>query len=219
MVVFLVFITVKYAPVVTKLVSEPKIFSDIIQSYGYIGVFVFIFFEIFQVVIAAIPGEVIQIAGGYIYGAWLGTLYLVIGVIVGSIVVFFTSRLLGYPLVTVFVPEAKLIRFNFLMESQKFNTVIFILFLLPGLPKDMLTYIAGLTPVKPMRFFVIATVARLPALFVSAYIGANLQDENYLSVVVLSSGAVILFIVGIFSKDWLIDKIHKVIYSCKPNKG
>ncbi len=210
--VLFVFVTVKYAPLIMEHVSETEKFRVLIQSYGNTGVFIFVFFQILQVVIAAIPGEVVQIAGGYIFGTWLGTMYLIIGVIVGSVIVFFTSRLLGYPLVKAFVPEDKLVRFIFLMESQKSDVIMFFLFLIPGIPKDILTYIAGLTPVKPLKFFIIAIVARFPALFVSAYIGANLLEKNYLKVVIFSSAAVIIFIVGVFFKDRVIDKIQKLLH-------
>ena len=218
-ILFLVIVTVKYAPGVTKLASEPAKFRDVIQSHGYTGIFVFISVQILQVVIAAIPGEVVQIAGGYIYGTWLGALYLVMGAIAGSVIAFYASRLLGYPLVKAFVSEEKLTRFNFLLKSQKSEVIIFVLYLLPGIPKDILTYIAGLTPVKPLNFLITSIVARLPALFVTAYIGANLEEKNYLRVIVLSSAAVIVFFLGALYKDWAIDKIHQLVHSRKPNEG
>ncbi|HVJ49407.1 TVP38/TMEM64 family protein [Desulfitobacterium sp.] len=214
-IVLLVYVTMKYAPEITKLLSEPEKFRDLVQSYGYSGIFVFLFFQILQMVIAPIPGEVIQIAGGYIYGVWLGTLYLAIGAIVGTVVVFYGSRLIGYPLVKVFVSQDKLTRLNFLMKSQKADIVMFVLFLLPGLPKDILSYIAGLTPVKPLRFFTLTTVARFPALFVSVYIGTNLQTKNYLLVTVLSTIAVLLFSVGFFFKDRVVNKMHVLFDSHK----
>lgn len=213
------FITIKYGPSVTRLLNEPGRFRDWIHSFGYNGILVFIFIQILQIVIAAIPGEVVQIAGGFIYGTWLGTLYLMIGVIFGSVVVFYASRLLGYPLVQAVVTEEKLTRLKFLIENPKADIALFILFLLPGLPKDILSYIAGLTPIKPLKFLVIATLARFPALFVSAYIGTNLQTENYLMVIVFSSLAVILFFVGFYFKDQLIDRIHKRLSFHKSKKN
>jgi uncharacterized membrane protein YdjX (TVP38/TMEM64 family) len=142
-----------------------------------------------------------------------------VGAIVGSVIAFYASRLLGYPLVKAFVSEEKLTRFNSLFRSQKSEVVIFVLYLLPGIPKDILTYIAGLTPVKPLNFLITSTVARFPALFVTAYIGANLEEKNYLRVIALSSAAVILFFIGALYKDWVINKIHRLVHSRKPNEG
>lgn len=211
------FITEKYAPSVTRLLSEPARFRDWIHSFGYYGVLVFIFIQILQIVIAAVPGEVVQIAGGYIYGTWLGTLYLIIGVIIGSVVVFYASRLLGYPLVQAVVTEKRLTHLRSLIENPKADIALFILFLLPGLPKDILSYIAGLTPINPLKFLIIAMLARVPALFVSAYIGTNLQTENYLTVIVFSSLAVILFFIGFYFKNQLIGGIHKTLSLHKPD--
>jgi uncharacterized membrane protein YdjX (TVP38/TMEM64 family) len=88
---------------------------------------------------------------------------------------------------------------------------MFVLFLIPGIPKDILTYIAGLTPVKPVKFLMIAVVARLPALFVSCYIGANLQERNYAVVIAASIAAILLFIAGVFLKDRVIDGVQRII--------
>ena len=77
---------------------------------------------------------------------------------------FYAARLLGYPLVRLLVPPTQLEKFSFMLSSSKSEAAMFILFLIPGIPKDILTYIAGITPVKPLRFFVIITIGRLPAL-------------------------------------------------------
>lgn len=207
--VLLVLATIKYAPIVTELVSEPEEFRDLIQSYGYTGVFIFVLIQIIQIVIPVIPGEVVQVAGGFVFGTWLGTLYLMIGVILGSVCAFFAARLLGYPLVRSFVSENKLRRMRELMQGKKSDAVIFILFLLPGLPKDVLTYIAGLTPVKSVRFLVIASMARFPALLASAYLGHNLHEKDYLGAIIISSVAVLLFVGGYIFKDRIIGKIQE----------
>jgi len=212
-IILFVFATVKYGPELTLLAKEPEQFRAAILAYGYTSVLVFIAVEIMQVVIAAIPGELIQIAGGYMYGSLLGTLYLVVGAVAGSFLAFFASRLLGYPLVRAFVSEGKLKRFNRLLESQRSDVIMFVLYLLPGIPKDILTYIAGLTPANPWKFLLISTVARLPALFACAYIGANLENENYRQVVALLGVAVVLFFLGILYRDRLIDKIHRILHS------
>jgi uncharacterized membrane protein YdjX (TVP38/TMEM64 family) len=208
--VLLVFATIQYAPMVTGLVSEPEEFRDLIQSYGYTGVLIFVLIQIIQIVIPVIPGEVVQVAGGYIFGTWLGTLYLMIGVIVGSICAFFAARLLGYPLVRSFVSENKLGRMRELMQGKKSDVVVFILFLLPGLPKDVLTYIAGLTPIKSVRFLVMASMARFPALLASAYLGDNLHEKDYLGAIVISLVAVLLFIGGFLFKDRIMEKIQEL---------
>lgn len=205
----IIFLTIKYAPHITELARKPDEFRDMILSYGYFGVIVFIFIQVFQIIIAAIPGELIQIAGGFVYGAWLGTLYLIIGVIVGTLVAFYTARLLGYSIIKKVVAEEKLARFKNMMESKKTDLVISVLFLLPGLPKDFLVYVGGLTPVKPMKFIVITTIARFPALFFSAYIGENIQEQDYVQALVISIIAVVLFLLGVINRERVFKRINR----------
>jgi uncharacterized membrane protein YdjX (TVP38/TMEM64 family) len=214
-VVLLIFLSIKYGPEITRLVSNPKKFRDFILSYGKIGALVFMLFQVIQVVIAFIPGEVVQIAGGYIYGTLLGTLYSLIGITAGCVIVFFTVRLLGYRLVKQLVSEKDLQKFFNLINSPGSEFVIFLLFFLPGIPKDILVYICGLTPVKPLQFFIILIAARLPAMVGASFIGANIQKENYYTAIIITIISCILFVVGFVFKDKLISVMKKIFFKEK----
>jgi len=198
-----------YGPKIMKLADSPQELKDLLNSFGWRGVIVFIAIQTFQVIVAVIPGEIIQIAGGYIYGAWAGTLFSIVGIFTGSVVVFFISKFLGYSIIKEFISPDTLEKFNFRMNSDRAEIAMFILFLLPGIPKDLLTYIAGLTPVRPLRFFVVILVARLPALFASCYIGYSTQQGNYLVVIILSVITLILFVVGLLNKDRIIRHLNR----------
>jgi len=204
----IVYLAVRFGPRLTVLAADPGSLSEMLNSYGWKGILVFIAIQVLQVVVAAIPGEVVQIAGGYIYGTWLGTLYSMAGIFLGSILVFFTARLLGYPIVKLLASQEQLDRFRFMINNNKSEAAMFVLFLIPGIPKDILTYIAGITPVKPLRFFVIIIVGRLPALLASSYIGHHTQEGNFRIVLILSAIAVVLFLAGLLLKDRIIDGIH-----------
>ncbi|WP_434511071.1 TVP38/TMEM64 family protein [Desulfitobacterium sp. AusDCA] len=206
----IIFVTIKYAPYVTELVKTPDRFKDLLASYGHVSIIVFLGFQIMQVIIAAISGEPVQIAGGYVYGMFLGSVYSVIGIALGSAIAFSISRFLGYSLIRTFISQEKLEKFNFLINNPKSEIIMFVLFLLPGMPKDLLTYIAGLTPINPVIFLIISTVARFPALLVTSYIGANMQKGNYIIVAVVSVIALILFIMSLFTKDRIVAFLHKI---------
>lgn len=207
----MIYATVRFAPYVTRLIHDPDKFRDLILSYGALSVWVFILFQILQVVIAPIPGEFVQIGGGYIYGTIGGTVYSVIGILLGSLLIFFFTRLLGQTLVKVFVSDKDLEKFSTLINSPRSEIVMFLLFLIPGMPKDILVYISGLTPVKPLRFFLIFITARFPAIFFSAYIGANLETRNYLPAIITSVLACALFAVGLVKQNQLIDRMHDLM--------
>lgn len=197
----LVYLGITYTVPLTRLVSDAAKFGDYLQSFGILGAMVFVLIQSAQVVIAPIPGELTQFAGGYIYGTLWGTIYSMAGILLGSIAVFALGRWLGFPLLRLVIPDKVLQKFNFLINHPKTELAILVLFLIPGSPKDMLTYIAGLTPVKPVRFFVTAMVARFPGILLSSFIGAHVEEKQYGSVIVASVVALGLFVIGVLLQD------------------
>lgn len=171
-------VAIRYSHFLVNIVSNPQKFKSWVWSFGQLGVLVFILTQILQVIISAIPGEAVQISGGYLYGTLLGTVYSLIGIMIGSVCVFYITRLLGYSLVRKIVSEEKLRKFYSLINSPKGEIAIFLLFLIPGLPKDILTYIAGLSPIKPLRFFAIVAIARLPGIFFHHTLEAALKRKT-----------------------------------------
>lgn len=207
------YITIKYAPGITHLISKPARFKALLSSYGPVSILVFVFFQILQVVIAVIPGEFVQVAGGYVYGILFGTIYSVAGILCGSVIAFYISRILGFRLLQFFIPQPKIDKFNFIINSSKSEITLFLLFLIPGIPKDILVYIAGLTPVKPLKFFIVFVVARFPGIFASSFVGAHIRKENYIPVVIVSAIASILFVTGFLMKDKVIHQINRLLHS------
>lgn len=205
------FITIKYTPIIYNIISDPEKFKIFLNSYGKINILVFIFFQALQVIIAAIPGELIQIAGGYIYGIYWGTLYSLIGIFIGSVVTFFISRIFGFSIIKSLFPKNQIDKFRFLINNRNAEIALFVLFLIPGIPKDVLVYISGLTPIKPIKFFLISMTARFPAILASSYIGTSLQQKNYSEVVAISALAVMLFVLGILTRDKIINKLMKFL--------
>jgi uncharacterized membrane protein YdjX (TVP38/TMEM64 family) len=204
----IVFATIRFGPELTELVCNSHKFRGYVLSFGPWSAVVFMLFQVLQVVIAFIPGEPVQIAGGYIFGTFWGTVYSMIGITAGYIIVFAGVRLFGYPLVKKFVPEKEFDKFSVLINNPKLETTIFLLFLIPGVPKDILVYIAGLTPIQPVLFFIIIFFARLPAMIGSSFIGAEIQSSKYLAAIIVSVVASILFVLGYIYKQRIIDYVH-----------
>ena len=211
-IILLVFLTVKFAPQVTHLIKKPDRFRSLLTSYGPVSVFVFIFFQFIQVIIAAIPGELVQLAGGFVYGTFWGTVYSMVGILLGSFCAFFIARLVGYKVVKLLVSPKDLEKFDFLIESPKSEIIMFLLFLIPGIPKDILVYIAGFTPIKPAKFFTVFTAARFPSMLVASFIGANIQERDYLPVIVVSVIACICFVIGYLYKEKIIERLHRILH-------
>lgn len=207
----------KYSGEILYMAANPDVFKAKLSSYGASGIIIFIGIQTVQVIIAALPGDLTQIAGGYIYGTLMGSLYSMIGITFGSIMAFYASRLLGYSLINLFVSRELLEKFSFLINHPRSEIAMFILFLIPGLPKDTLCYLAGITPVKPVTFFIISSTARIPALVASSYIGANLQQGNYAAVAIVSAIACLLIAAGFLKKDRIIAFLHSALHKKKKN--
>lgn len=205
--VLAIILTINYLPAILELTVSIDKFKNYILSTGKFGPAVFILFQIFQTVIAPIPGEVFQIAGGYIYGVFLGTIYTVAGMLLGASIAFYFTRFLGGSFIKKLLKKKKFQWMMSLMNNKKLSVFLFAFFFIPGMPKDLLIYLAGLTSIKPLKFFGILLVGRLPWLIASVSIGSNIYQKNYTLTVIISVIALLGFILGLLYKDRLINKL------------
>ncbi|HWP96825.1 MAG TPA: TVP38/TMEM64 family protein [Syntrophomonadaceae bacterium] len=202
-------LTLHFMPQATVLFRDPAKFRQHLLSYGSWSILVFIGLQVLQVVVAFLPGEVVQVAGGYIYGVFMGTIYSLIGILLGSFLIFFLARFLGYPMLRVFVSRQQLQRFDFLLNSKQAEMITFLLFLLPGAPKDVLTYIAGITPMRSGNFFLVAMLGRFPGILVSSLIGAQLEKQQYLLSGIFAGLATLLFLLGFLYRERIMDLLAR----------
>ena len=154
-------------------------FREYIRSFGIWGWLVMLGLQILQVFVALIPGELLESGAGYVFGPWGGLLICYLGVAIGSALIFLLTRRFGIRLVELFVPRSKINELRFINTDRKRNRLIFILYLIPGTPKDLLTYFAGLTEIPLGSFLVLSLVARAPSVVSSLWGGHLLSDKNY----------------------------------------
>ena len=162
-----------------RFARQPEQFRSWVDGHGALGCAAYAAMVFLQVVVAIIPGEPLEIAGGYAFGAWWGTALCLIGAVLGSVAVFALVRRWGRPLAEVFFPKEKLDKLQFLHSSPKRTALLWLIFTAPGTPKDLLCYFAGLTDMKWRTWLLIATVGRLPSIVTSTVGGGALGDRNY----------------------------------------
>ncbi len=161
-----------------------------------------------QVVVALVPGELVEIAAGYAFGAVWGTAICVAGMVLGSVTVILLVRRFGRKLVYAFYPKEKMDNLPILRDPAKRNTLVLILFLIPGTPKDMLTYAVGLTDMSIPLYLLLTTFARLPSV-VSSTVGGNaVGEQNYGAAVVVFVITAAVSGMGLFIYH-LIQKKHR----------
>ncbi len=168
---------------VFQVLTDKEKIAGLVQSMGSWGPVVFILIQAVQVLLIFVPGPV-EVAGGFLFGLPLGILYSTIGLGLGSIAAFSLGRWLERHWLSEVVPPQQLKRFRMLMKRQGILTV-FIIFLIPGAPKDLFCYLLGLTRMSWHYYLMVVTIARLPSTIMSALQGSQAQKGNYYLTVVL----------------------------------
>ena len=162
-----------------QFVDEPEKFRAWVDQSGIWGMVAFVLMTVFQVIIAFVPGEPFEIGAGYAFGAVWGTLLCIIGITIGSLIVFWLVRKFGIKLLEVFFTYEKIKSLKFLQNEKRLTLITFFLFFIPGTPKDLLTYFVGLTNINLKSFLFIVAVARIPSVITSTIGGSLLGSEKY----------------------------------------
>lgn len=190
-----------------NLLSEPEIqqaFKARVTSFGIVGWLLVLCIQIIQIVIAFIPGEPVEILAGALYGGVGGLFLCLLGCIVASSVIFIISKRFGTPFVSKLFKTGKLDEFAFLKDAKKLETIVFILFLIPGTPKDMLTYVVGTSPMKITQFLAISTLARIPSVISSIFIGSTMRQGEWEMAAFIFALTALLGIIGIKYQEKMI---------------
>lgn len=192
----------------TKFLTDPAEFQQFAKTNPILAGIVFMGIMMLQIVIAVIPGEPVQLAAGYAFGTLWGTVLALGGSILGSAVVFLLVKRYGRVLVELFFSEEQLNKISFINDSKRLNTLVFILMFIPGTPKDLITYIVGLTPMSLLTWLLISTPARTPALLASTVAGANFGNGNTKLTMIILVITGILAVLGIIYYAFLTKQAH-----------
>jgi uncharacterized membrane protein YdjX (TVP38/TMEM64 family) len=187
--------------------------KKVIVSYGPYSPLAYIFVQVLQVVIAPIPGGAIEFIGGYLFGAKAGFLYSMIGLLLGSWIAFSLARIFEKLAVEKVVSLETRKKFDYLIGHEGV-ILSFLLFLIPGFPKDALCYILGLTPMRLGIFLFISTVGRVPGTLMACLQGGKAFDYQYKTfLILLGISTLVLLVFYIYHKE-----IHHVIRKLKRDK-
>lgn len=194
-------------------------FKEKVNNSGILGLLSLFGLQVAQIFLVVIPGEPIEILAGMCYGGLWGTVFILASVLIISTVIFFMVRKLGKKFVCDFCDEKKIEKIEnskLFQNPKKIELIMLILFLIPGTPKDLLTYIGGLLPIKPIHFILISTLARIPSVISSTLAGESLAVGDWKMGVILYGAvlaivAVIIFIIHKFDKDKTTEEALKTI--------
>ena len=214
-------VTAYLIPVIKELGTPEgqQAFQTKINDSGFLGVLMLFGLQFAQIFLFIIPGEPIEILAGVCYGSIWGTVFIMISAAIISAFIYLLVHKLGRKFIYDFVSKEKIekIENNKVFQNPKtIRFLIFILFFIPGTPKDLLTYIAALLPIKPMEFIIISTIARFPSVISSTWAGASLLEGKWQASLLIYG--VTIFIVAIvviimrkFDKDKITDEAIRTI--------
>lgn len=182
-------------------VEAVEAFFDAYQGHS-IGIYLVL--QVLQIVICVIPGQALQLAAGYLFGFGFGYLWSVIGAAIGTVITFYLAKLLGRDAMDMIFGRRKIMEVLNNINSKRGILAVFVIYLIPGIPKDICTYAAGLSKIKLKPFLLVSLVGRTPGMMGSLLIGHQLVEGQYIGAIVIGVLAVILFVLGLIFKDRII---------------
>lgn len=185
-----------------------RVIEDV-RGAGPLGVLILLAMQFLQIVVAFIPGEVVQMAAGMMYGPWLGGLVILVGCVVSAAFIFVVVHRLGAPFVQDMVPTKYLDKFRAFEETGKLDIVVFILFLIPAMPKDVFTYLVPLTNMPMKKFLVLSNVARIPGILISTYAADGLVDGRFTQSLVIFGVVAVIALICVVFRDRIMGLLHR----------
>lgn len=217
----LIGITLYLFPVIKNLsTTEGQMdFKNKVNESGFLGLLTLFGLQIAQVFLFILPGEPLEILAGMCYGGIGGTIFITVSVFIISTIIFFVVRKLGRKFVYDFCSEEKVKKIEnskLFKNAETIESIMFILFIIPGTPKDLLVYIAGLLPIKPFRFIMISTFARLPSVISSTFAGSNLVVGDWkmsliIYAITFAIVGLVIFIINKFDKNKTTSKVLETL--------
>ena len=170
---------------------------------------VFVMFQVIQVVFFFIPGEAVQIISGYIFGNFLGTLLSLAGIFIGSAIGYLLARYLARDKVQKIIEKRDLKIFRKVLNEGSNKKVIFLVYLIPGIPKDILVYLCGVSDVDFKDFLLYSTLGRFPWIVASSMFGSGIESKSYIFLGILSIIVVLAFAIGLLKGKTLIQRLNE----------
>jgi uncharacterized membrane protein YdjX (TVP38/TMEM64 family) len=183
---------------------------DFVISFGAYSKIVFIALQALQVLIAPVPGEITGFLGGYLYGKVIGSLLSTIGLVIGSVAAFEIARLFGTPLVRKVVKQEAMNRFDNFVTHRGLQ-IAYVLFVIPGFPKDSLCYLLGLTRLRRVDFVLMNVFGRLPGTLILSLQGEALRTHHYQEFFTLLAGSIVLTGLLYFLRNYILHFFSRLI--------
>lgn len=211
LIVGLIALTIYIFPYFNKLknLEYRQHFINKLQNMGFRGAMLLIAIGALQVILAVLPGEILEIMAGIMYGPWVGLIICEIGITLGTVIVYFAVKMLGRNASLLINTEKYEEKFKVLKDPKRIEILMASFLLFPGLPKDFLAFIAPLTNVKFSRFLIINAIARIPSILTSTYFGGSIFGGNFKIALLIYILEGVLALIGVIFNKQITEKLEK----------
>ena len=181
-----------------------------LMANKHISALIIVILQILQVIICVIPGQPIQFAASYMLGVGGGLLLSLIGAAIGAAIAFYLAKLLGRDMLYLLFDKNKVQDYQRKLNSGKGLLIVLLIYVLPGVPKDLVAYVAGISEMKFKPFIIISTIGRCPGMIGSLLLGHFYGAGNYRAIGVVIIAAVIILIICFIKRKSLIKYLDKL---------
>ncbi len=215
--VFVIWLVVTDAAVIKtiiRLYRDKKYLKETVKAWGWMAPLVFIAIQALQVIISPIPGEVTGPVGGALFGTWWGLIYSMIGLTAGTLFCFWVGRKWGEPFIRPWLTEHHWNQMSFILEAEG-AIICFILYLIPGFPKDIISYLFGISPMSFWLFALVSTAGRLPGTWISSYFGAHVGEQQYIYAIAFIAVAAALCLPLFYHRERILRRLQRRLHAKK----
>ena len=169
----------EYLPGLLAWLADARAVRAFVSDHAFVSRLAMLGINIVQVLLAFLPGEPVELASGYAFGFWEGTALCLVASGLATSMIYWATRRWGWKLVGLFFDRSLFDRFSWLKSAKRLELIMFIVFLIPGTPKDFLTYFAGLTNMRFLPVVLIATFGRIPSIVTSTIAASAVGSGNW----------------------------------------
>jgi len=191
-----------------RLYQDKQFLKETVRSWGWMAPVVFMAIQALQVIISPFPGEITTPVGGALFGVWWGVVYSTIGLTVGTLFCFWVGHRWGEPPLRAWLSEHNWNRMNFVLEAEG-AIICFLVYLIPGFPKDIMSYLFGFSPMPFGVFAIVSTVGRLPGTVMSTYFGAHVAEQRFIYAIAFLAIVVAVCLPLYYYRDRIVQRFRK----------
>ena len=181
-----------------------------LRNYRSLSVPAYFTAEILQIVVSVLPGQLFQMAAGYLFGFVPGLIYTLIGAVLGTVITFVLARVLGSDAVHLMLGEERSKHYMTLLNSRKAYVITFLIYLIPGIPKDTVCYVAGVSEMKMLPFVIISVAGRMPAMAASVIFGAMYMRHDYTGMIIVAVIVAVVVLICILKRRQIIGRVDRL---------